>query len=259
MSYILDALNKAERERGVKQEPGLPAVQESGRGRRPLRAFMVAGILVGLAVVVVLLLPVLKNILVQTPRSPAGAGQIAAGGPELESSVKSTAPAAGQTLQSAPPVPPEPGASQDLRAASSGSRRESAADSAMSRKSSEDAQPPGGAIQNPASNPSGGAAPVSLPAAGKEQAASANTAVPAQKEPVRTPEAPQAAPLPLKEAIAKMALNILVYHDDEAQRMAYINGKKYVRGDLIDGLYLIDSISPEGVWLRYGGQRLLLR
>ena len=43
------------------------------------------------------------------------------------------------------------------------------------------------------------------------------------------------------------------------ERLVYINGKKYVRGDYVDGLYLVESIAPEGVWLRYGGQRQLLR
>ena len=54
-------------------------------------------------------------------------------------------------------------------------------------------------------------------------------------------------------------LNILVYHDDIAERKACINGRKYNSGELVDGLHLIESMTPEGVWLRYGVQRILLR
>ncbi len=63
----------------------------------------------------------------------------------------------------------------------------------------------------------------------------------------------------LREAMAKMTLNILVVEEAESQRKVYINGRKYVKGDLVDGLYLIESITPEGAVLSYQGERALLR
>ena len=59
--------------------------------------------------------------------------------------------------------------------------------------------------------------------------------------------------------MAKMALNIHVYSDVKAQRMVSVDGRRYVEGELINGLYLVESITPDGVVLSYQGERLLLQ
>jgi hypothetical protein len=56
-----------------------------------------------------------------------------------------------------------------------------------------------------------------------------------------------------------MRLDVFVYTDVEADRMAVINGRRYVKGELVDGLYLLESINPEGVVLSYKGERVVLR
>ena len=38
-----------------------------------------------------------------------------------------------------------------------------------------------------------------------------------------------------------------------------INGKKYVKGDYVDGHYLIENITAEGALLSYEGERAILR
>ncbi len=63
----------------------------------------------------------------------------------------------------------------------------------------------------------------------------------------------------LREAIAKMTLDVFVYTAAKADRMVVINGRRYVQGQYVDGLYLLEDINPEGVILSYQGERALLR
>jgi hypothetical protein len=63
----------------------------------------------------------------------------------------------------------------------------------------------------------------------------------------------------LRDAVAKMTLDVLVYTDVEAQRMVVINGRQYLLGQHVDGLYLLEAITPEGAVLAYQGERALLR
>ena len=56
-----------------------------------------------------------------------------------------------------------------------------------------------------------------------------------------------------------MTLDVFVYTDIEADRMVIINGRRYVRGQLVDGLYLVEEIAPEGAVLSYQGERVVLR
>ncbi len=63
----------------------------------------------------------------------------------------------------------------------------------------------------------------------------------------------------LREAMAKMTLDVFVYTAVKADRMVVINGRRYVEGQYIDGLYLLEDITSEGVVLSYQGERALLR
>ncbi len=65
--------------------------------------------------------------------------------------------------------------------------------------------------------------------------------------------------LSLREAIDKMAISVLMYSESKAERRVYINGRKYVEGDYVDGHYLVESITLEGVVLSYEGERATLR
>jgi hypothetical protein len=65
--------------------------------------------------------------------------------------------------------------------------------------------------------------------------------------------------LDLNEAVAKMNMTILFYSETKSERMVFINGRRYAEGDYVDGFYLIDSITPEGAWLSYQGNRAILR
>jgi hypothetical protein len=55
-----------------------------------------------------------------------------------------------------------------------------------------------------------------------------------------------------------MKLEVHVYSASPAARMVFINGRKYVEGEKIDGKYLLERITEDGATLAYQGQRLRL-
>jgi hypothetical protein len=63
----------------------------------------------------------------------------------------------------------------------------------------------------------------------------------------------------LQEAMAKMTLDVFVYTDVKADRLVVINGRRYVEGQYVDGLYLLEEITPQGAVLSYQGKHALLR
>jgi hypothetical protein len=59
--------------------------------------------------------------------------------------------------------------------------------------------------------------------------------------------------------MSRLRLDVLVYSESAAERMVFINGRKYVEGQMVDGPVLLESITREGAVLSHEGQRLLLR
>ena len=56
-----------------------------------------------------------------------------------------------------------------------------------------------------------------------------------------------------------MKITVLLYEEARSERMVFINDRKYVEGDYVDGRYLLESITPDGVVLSYQGERATLR
>jgi hypothetical protein len=54
-----------------------------------------------------------------------------------------------------------------------------------------------------------------------------------------------------------MNLSILVYDEAKTERLVFIDGRSMSRSP-VDGLYLIDSITPDGAVLSHKGERVLL-
>ena len=69
--------------------------------------------------------------------------------------------------------------------------------------------------------------------------------------------APSASPS-LAEVISTLTLNALVYSDVKKERIVYIDGRRYIEGERVNGLYLLEEITPQGVLLSYQGERGLL-
>jgi hypothetical protein len=63
----------------------------------------------------------------------------------------------------------------------------------------------------------------------------------------------------VQTAIPKLKISILAYANTASERMAYINGQKYVEGQLLEGKLKVEAITRSGVVLSYQGQRFLIR
>ena len=71
-----------------------------------------------------------------------------------------------------------------------------------------------------------------------------------------TPPAPAAV---RPETSSKLKLEVLSYSEVPAQRLVFINGRRYREGETIDGGPKVEEIREDGVVLSEGGQRFTLR
>ena len=69
----------------------------------------------------------------------------------------------------------------------------------------------------------------------------------------------QTKPASLEEAVGKMTLSLLMFADTKEERMVFIDGDKYVEGDYVAGIYLLESITIDGAILSYQEERVLLK
>jgi general secretion pathway protein B len=237
MSYILDALKKAERERDVSHIPTLttvhvmPDVQSRKRYWIILGAcFVCAALLVGIGFL--LMKPV-----------PAPAASTTGIRSAAEETVATPVPppitqnAPGQVFFRETPDPNNQPSAPSGRGFAPEGRR-----AFPLRQFPKDPESPPPAAREFIRTP--------LPSRGLPPEGAA--AIPA---PVTQP----AKPLPLGEALAKMNMTILFYSENKSERMVFIDGRKYTEGEFVDGLYLLESIIPEGAWLSYQGARAMLR
>ena len=69
---------------------------------------------------------------------------------------------------------------------------------------------------------------------------------------------PPATPAPA-DAQGRLALDVLVYSEVPAERLVFINGRKYVEGQAVDSDTVIQQITPEGAVLLQQGRQIVLR
>jgi general secretion pathway protein B len=81
--------------------------------------------------------------------------------------------------------------------------------------------------------------------------------LPPERAPSSTP--PQVASAAGQDVIAKLRLQFLVYSDVPSERLVFINNRKYLEGQSVDGGVAVERITPEGAVLSYQGQRYVLR
>jgi general secretion pathway protein B len=278
VSYILDALRKAERERSVSRVPTLSSAHSEAESLPRSPRIWAIGAGLGLSAIVA------GAILWASGRPPpareAATPPVAASSPAtLGTSVDSAPP------PPAPPRAPQPAEPAPVRAAGPAVER-----------------PPGGGV---AARPS--LAPVA-PAAAPPAAARASTDLRRAPEEARSPMPPaarqaavaEAPPPPLRaarndavaesrtggdlaaqpplatappsdggairpaqpatgETLPRLTLDVLVYSDVPAERLIFINGRKYVEGQAVDGGGVVEQIMPDGVILRREGKQIVLR
>ncbi len=257
MSYILDALKKAERERDIRKVPTL-MVEHDSRKTQTRRLWFILG-LVATGVASAVLLTVLFQKIAGPPAATppasvsapaAPAPRAAQSGASLPGPVASARRPAGQESRSRPAgsAPALPAVTQPDPSRYAGAERldperireiaQWMAEASRRDEGDEEIPPP------------------------VEPSRRQRRLVPGEiSEPVARPETPAAPPQPvtLKEAAADMVLSILVYDDNPADRMVFIDGRKYVEGDYIDDKYFLESIALEGATLTYHAERVLLR
>jgi general secretion pathway protein B len=237
MSYILDALKKAERERDAAQIPTLTTVHDMPVS--PSRKLY--WIIFGISVVCVSLLAGTGWYFLK-PLGESGPSKAGLVGVAAEADV---APVPNYKAD----VPPDPVSSRQPVEPKVQPTASSGKDLAQDVKP----VPPLHQIQKEPASPS------------PKTKAPDRPQVPSETPPPETagltPSAPAAPsnPLPLNEAIAKMNITVLFYSETKSERMVFIDGRRYAEGDYVNGLYLIENITPEGAWLSYQGNRAILR
>jgi hypothetical protein len=291
MSYILDALRKAERERPrhTSTRFRIAPIEEARRWWR----WALAAALIGNALLLALLfrpasgprLPSesgragppptaavrapLPGAVPDAPRPRVAEPGTAIAGPEAPARSASPAPAA-----PAPPSRSRPGESPVAHARSSAVDRPPRSSAAPTGAGAAGRAGPGAAQAPPApraavaapaarasaavsSPPDPVAAPAGeptvLPPSRSAEPASEVTATPPRPEPsaAAAPEAPAG-----RQGVT---LDVLVYSDAPSERLVFINGRKYVEGQRTDQGMVVEAITPQGAMLSHEGRRFLLQ
>jgi len=281
MSYILDALKKAERDRPTAKVPTLKTVHRPPAG--PARRLWPW---VGAVVVLVN-----AGVLVWLMRSgPMPSTGIPAGSPVMPAA--SAPPTVTEQAVPAPRVdpaprvspsgapaavaaaPPPPGRTQPERTPAVPKRADAARGPSVAPApavpKAEPRQPkPADARAEPAARPAPEkpapptpAPPVPPIASAPNRPGTAPVApsplVPAERGRGSLPASENMSP-GSQEIIQRMRLQVVVYSDVPTERLVFIDNHKYVEGQSIDGKVLVESIMPDGAILVYQGKRVKLR
>ncbi len=254
MSYILDALKKAERERGISQVPTLSTVHDL-RERPPIRLLMVSGMVV-LCIVALFLIYFFrpyaddqsKPLLAEEPGNVADRPE----SKQLKSPVPADEPLS-LTRSSEFLTTPD---SQFSREIPDSAGQEPVVRDRQAIETSHSATN-GRAVTSPSSGESTPASSRNEPAERQSsQPPAAGDRIEVQKPSAGAAVAGQVS---LHEAINEMSISILLYSESKAERLVFINGRKYVEGDMVEGNFLLESITQEGAVLSYKGEREILR
>jgi general secretion pathway protein B len=246
MSYILDALRKAERERGMNQVPTL-MTDHAPRNLYRNRVGLGLGIaFLGMAVMVAAYYfherhtgPIdLKSAVDQN--RPAAATATDPGGMAAVAETATPSPIA-VTPSDKPAATPA-----TARAALSPAQRDTAREQVLARR-----PPPQVNIQADEDFADDDDMEPLPPREIMSRMAQSNA---------RTTAGQAAAPAAsFKDSVAKMTLSLLMYADRKEERMVYINGSRYHEGAYVAGIYVLEKITEEGAVLSYEGERILLQ
>jgi general secretion pathway protein B len=259
MSYILDALKKAERERGIAQVPTLATVHEVALRPR-MRIWIISGILVsGMALVLWIVIPRVRN----------GTEPLQSGTGEPNRAKESAAVKAETDSLQAPEVsaPQDPRLSREIPIDEMRTgfvpnnalvpRSMANAPSAIIKPqplATRQGQP---AKKESASSP--GSYVPGIPADDAAEDSQANTELGDSTNVVQSSGKAQGLPVSLREAMSGMSISVLSFSEIKGERFVFINGRKYFEGDYVQGDYLLESITQDGAVLSYKGERAILR
>ena len=261
MSYILEALRRAETERerkrrvpGLHAQPVVAPPEEPGAHRSKAWLWMVVGVSAGV-------LPLL--VWRSWPSDPATdeaagarvavAGSVATHGAAAAADAPAAPPASVATPAAGPaPTRPAAAAAPSTQAAQTTAKAAAAAKPGAARTQPERAaRPPAtAAATNTTTSPA-------APSQGARPAPAA--AIAAAPAPASAPEPPlrSLAELPeeLRRGVPQLAFGGSVYSEIAAQRMVIFNGQVLREGDAVTDDLLLEQIRPRSAVMRVRGQR----
>ncbi len=249
MSYILEALRKAERERNVGQVPDLTAV--CALPPPPTKRLWPWLLLVGALGINAAVLA-----WVFMPHEQPAAGPTAAPGSTVGAPRQAVAPSSGQLTAAdfaalAPPVAPKeaPAVAAKPPPPVKITKQEppSAPESPRTRRA-------GTVRTEPLDNPSlATRTPLPEPSPLEEQRPTSGK-TPASRQPA----IPSAPPLSPNYVAPELSMDVHVYSEQPNQRFVLINSKRYREGEQLKEGPVVEAITREGALLRYGEQRFML-
>ncbi len=239
MSYILDALKKAERERGIRQIPTLMTDHAPYAADRKT-------IWIGTGLLAVCLLAAAWYFVHsrQTAASPSAPGA------DLKQTANAIVGEGTRTDTFVPQSPVEQGSG-----AAEATLSAAKAPAAVVPENSIRKQPPPARVPLPAPEDAIIADDEDYENLPPRELIRSVTRTSGGSAP---PEPPKSRPASLKEAVSQMTLSLLMYSDVREERMVYINGSRYKEGDYVEDIYLLESITEEGAILTHEGARALL-
>ena len=223
MSYILDALRKAERERNLGQPPSMQAVTQPSALHRPQRRPLWP-LLLGLAVL--MLIATIATLVWQRHRAAEAAPPVeAAAAPVPVAALPAPTPGAVSSFDDlAPPEPALPPLEDELPA----------------EEPMAPAPPPAATVEPP---------PVETPAVQKE-------------EPVEAadPILPLVRDMPpaWRASFPQLTVEVHVYNHSRDKRWVMINSRRYREGEALAEGPRLAEITPDGIVFEHQGQRALL-
>ena len=257
MSYILEALRRAETERERKRRvPGLhtqpvPVVsaEEPGAKRSKAWLWVVVGVSAGV------LLPLLWRSWPSDPATEeAGSARVAVAGSVAPhgGAAAADAPAAPPTAAATPtaepaPTQPAPAAAPAPQAAPTTPKVATATKPGVARtQPGPEARPPTAVAATNATTPGQGTRPA--PATAPARAAPASAPEPPLRSLAELPEE-------LRRGVPQLAFGGSVYSEVAAQRMIIFNGQVLREGDAVTDDLLLEQIRPRSAVMRVRGQR----
>jgi general secretion pathway protein B len=259
MSYILDALKKAEQERGLSEAPKPETIGPHPK-RNNTKLWVVLGI-------IFLCLPVSGWVYFLKARKevrPPAPKAIAAARPAIQSPLQAI-----PNLVPSPPV--QPVQTPELLQKPVVREPDTAVAAPLSGERLVKVSPPLPALvisskkKSPPSLETKRLLQPNIPArnAGMPSALLEAKHPSSPKIPSRNVDVPsfavQASQVSLSEALARMNMSIHLYSENTAERRVFINGKTYIEGESLEPGIILENITPEGAVLRSGEERAVLR
>jgi general secretion pathway protein B len=272
MSYILDALKRAEQERGVSPR-AVPPPREMPEGSLArARGPWIAGGLVGAAALLAIGLwtimpPAAPEVEVALP-PPRVESAPGVEPPRVQSATRvdrAQRPEPVPRVEPAPlalPARPSAGAVAQSRpsAAPSASRAEPRGPAPAGRGAASRVGPPPAATDDDSRSeavPQGASRAARSPGAGSASSPSVDATGATPSRP--SVPGPAARAGDLKTRTATLSLQVISWAHDPKDRFVFVNGRKYGEGQRIDDSYLIERITDDGVVLSFQGERVTLK